>query len=165
MAGSWRCPEKASYIGQDEAESPNLLVFQVHGWLDRSFFARHFQKLGVKLHERMFDGRVFIMALPATILAWSGRTGSFFRSIETKIGPLVREAFFIFDFHVEAHAVALITAVLVDRALRSRPVKLPHKGSLVCPVPMSEIVVVGVGVGRRIDADIGEHHHAIVSLL
>src|SRR5260370_22160345 len=108
----------------------------------------------------MFDGRVFIMALPATILAWSGRTGSFFRSIETKIGPLVREAFFIFDFHVEANEVGLITAVLVDRALRSRAVKLQHKGILVWPVPMGERVVVGL----RIDEDVGEHHNAIVSL-
>src|SRR6266478_2212333 len=138
-----------------------LLVFQVHGWLDRSFFARHFQKLGVKLHERMFDGGVLVMALPAIILAWRGRTGSFFRSIETEISPLVREAFLIFDFHVEAHEVALITAVLVDRTLRSRTVQLQDEQGFVRPVAMGEIVVVG----GRIDEDVCEHHHAVVGLL
>jgi hypothetical protein len=65
----------------------------------------------------MFDCGVLVMALPAIILAWRGRTGSFFRGIETEIGLLVGEAFLIFDFYVEAHEVALITAVLVDRAL------------------------------------------------
>src|SRR6266403_82088 len=109
----------------------------------------------------MFDRGVFVMALPAIILAWGGRTCSLFGGIETEVGPLVREALFIFDFRVEAHEVGLITAVLVDRALRSRTVELQDEDSLVRPVPMREIVAVG----RRIDEHVCEHHHAVVGLL
>src|ERR1700674_1551053 len=33
-----------------------FFVFQMHGYLDRPFFCRHFQKLGIELHEGMLDG-------------------------------------------------------------------------------------------------------------
>src|ERR1700730_5305916 len=109
----------------------------------------------------MLDGRVGFVTLPAVILARSGWTRSLLARIEIEVGPLVSEAFFIFDFDVQAHEVFLIVAVLVDRALRGRAVDLEYKDGLVRPGPASQVVVVG----SRVHKNVREHLHSVASLL
>src|SRR5712692_9818266 len=91
-----------------------LFVFQVYGWLDRSFFFRYFQQLRIELHEGMFNGGILVVAVPAIVLA--GRLGGrgFLRRTKAKVSPFVREAGSVLYLHVQALEVFLIAPMLVD---------------------------------------------------
>src|SRR5882762_6844614 len=114
---------------------------------------RNFQQLGIELHERMFDGCILLMTFPALVFARRVRACRLGGLRKIEVGPLVREARFVFYFHVQARQFRLIAAMLVDRAARSRPIYFQHEHGLIRPLSVDGEIVVR----RWRDENVCEH--------
>src|SRR5262249_39412554 len=88
-----------------EMFSPNRFeqLLEMSRRFDCSFVSGDFEQLRIELHERMLDGGMLVVAVPAVILAWLRRFRGRVFCIETKIGPFVCKSLFVFHFHVQAH--------------------------------------------------------------
>src|SRR5580765_199186 len=111
---------------------------------DGSFFARHFQQLGIELNEGMLDGGVLIVAIPAGVLAGSDGARRFRGTIKIEVGPLNGKTRLILDFDVQADERFLIAPLLIDRTVRSRTVNFQYKHRFVRPSSIGEEKIVGL---------------------
>src|SRR5689334_3492063 len=93
---------------------------KMHAFLDGFLFLGDGQQLRVKLHKRMLNRGVLVVALPAIILGWRDRFAGWLGIVEREVGPLVGEARSVFHFHIQSHEFSLKMATLIDGALGLR---------------------------------------------
>jgi hypothetical protein len=91
------------------------IALEIDRRLDGDFFCNS-QQRGAELREGVLHGYILIVALPAIVLAGRGCGGRLVVGAESEISSLIGKAFFVINFHIQAHEIFLEVAVVINRA-------------------------------------------------